>query len=198
MNERRVLDEVTIQCLLDLLPASGVLEIPEGVTEIPCAAFETRPEIQVALLPETVTVIGSRAFSNCLNLRSVQIPCSVLHLGEHSFSGSSLEKVIIPGSIERVPQYAFSFCMQLSWVVVRRGVAGIDRLAFSDCVKLRSVYLEDPHVNVSSEAFVQVETRMRGKTVPDLFVPIGSCSDCFAEKHNYKFVVTDPELRESL
>ena len=76
---------------------SGIIIIPDGVTEIGEGTFSCRTSLKSITIPESVTKIGKRAFYDCRNLKSVTIPESVTKIDEFAFGDcKSLEKVITP------------------------------------------------------------------------------------------------------
>ena len=66
---------------------TGVLELPEYVTEIGASTFADA-ELTGIVLPEGVTEIGSYAFSDS-KIQSIHIPSTVTYIGTYAFSGCS-------------------------------------------------------------------------------------------------------------
>lgn len=123
-----------------LPPCSGVTEvhIPEGVTTVDCDAFKDARDLRGVYFPQSLTEVGRwsfqgcqsleevllpeglqklriGAFKDCPNLRAVTRPGKVpLHVGAEVFSGcKSLERVTL-GAVERLDQFVFWQCENLS------------------------------------------------------------------------------------
>ncbi|MBR3309731.1 MAG: leucine-rich repeat protein [Lachnospiraceae bacterium] len=53
---------------------NGTAVFPEGISELPMAAFSSCEELTDVIIPDSVTAIGAGAFRECSNLVSVFIP----------------------------------------------------------------------------------------------------------------------------
>ena len=96
------------QTMLLLCPKSrsGVITIPNGVSEI-----------------------GGSAFSFCMNLEGVIIPQSVTEIGDCAFASSGITSITVPNSVTSIGKMAFSYCENLSSITVLG-----DRVEFGDMV----------------------------------------------------------------
>jgi hypothetical protein len=68
---------------------TGVIEIPEGMTEIAPSAFKGCEGITGVVFPSTLTSIGAEAFMGCTSLVDVIIPAGVTEIGDNAFAGCS-------------------------------------------------------------------------------------------------------------
>ncbi len=124
-----------------LVLASRHADIPAGVEVIgECALSGTNRK--VVLLPEGIREISYGAF--CLNecVQRVVIPRSVGRMGENAFSKcAKLEAVDIQAPLKAVLHGTFQDCPQLFVVFLAEGTKKICRRAFRNCPKLRYVYV---------------------------------------------------------
>ena len=86
-----VLNPMRMSCLenLCLSVAGEVVQdivLPEGVQEIPAAAFYGYTNLTSVVIPEGVTNIGGSAFYGCKNLKTVTLPQSLKTIGSLAFS----------------------------------------------------------------------------------------------------------------
>ena len=107
-----VLNPMRMSCLenLCLSVAGEVVQdivLPEGVQEIPAAAFYGYTNLTSVVIPEGVTNIGGSAFYGCKNLKTVTLPQSLKTIGSLAFSEAAVERFCIPAGIESVGWRAF-------------------------------------------------------------------------------------------
>ncbi|MCM1034852.1 MAG: leucine-rich repeat protein [Paludibacter sp.] len=90
-------------------------------------------------LPNTLTTIGSYAFSWAFYLdryatpyKTLNLPSSLQTMGDNAFQGcwGFGGTLRIPGSLKRIPYYAFMACARFSEIVIEKGVEHIDLCAF--------------------------------------------------------------------
>lgn len=98
---------------------SGVLAIPEGVTEIAEHAFEFCSRLTGVIIPESVTRIGFHAFAFCSGLTGVTIPKHTAYIGEFAFDRcTNLSRIVVPKSVAEIADRAFAGCTALSEIQV--------------------------------------------------------------------------------
>ncbi|MCI8390443.1 MAG: leucine-rich repeat domain-containing protein [Roseburia sp.] len=101
---------------------SGVLKIPEGVTEIGENALTFCSGLTGIIIPESVTRIGWQAFALCSGLTSVTIPKYTTHIGAFAFYRcTNLTRVVIPKSVVEIADRAFADCTALSEIQADAG-----------------------------------------------------------------------------
>ena len=110
-------------------------------------------DIEVVIVPEGIERIKEEAFSGFKNLKEVLFPKSLKEIGPWAFEFSSLEKVHIPGNIEKFGIGVFYGCENLNKVIVEEGVKNLGLDIFKNCVNLESVSLPDSLESIQKSAF---------------------------------------------
>ena len=159
--------------------------IPNSVTTIGGFAFMKCKSLAEVVIPNSVVCINSNSFIGwngkleCLSpsfvyednilfnkdksriisfrnqkLTSYVIPASVTRIGEFAFSRcESLTEVVISDSVTSIGDHAFSLCRSLTEVVISDSVTSIGDGAFSSCESLRSVVIPDSVTGIGDWAF---------------------------------------------
>lgn len=83
------------------------------------------------IIPEGVEEIESYAFSFC----------------------SSIETVLLPGSLKKIGHCAFDSCAKLRYVEINDGIRDLDDFIFGECKELTDVYLPDTIGHIEHDAF---------------------------------------------
>ena len=92
----------------------------------------------------------------CVNkgIQSVVIPESVTKIGESAFSDcSSLTSVTIPEGVTEIGERAFYGCSSLTSVTIPEGVTRIGDWAFKGCSSLTSVTIPESVTRIGDKAF---------------------------------------------
>ena len=146
------------------------------------------------IIPDTiegypVTSIGS-AFNNNKTLRSVIVPNGVVSLEGYSdvygawgtFSGcTSLSKVTLPVSLQKIGVKAFYGCSSLSTITIPEKVTYIGNSAFYNCTSLANVTIPQNVITIGESAFSSCKS-FTSVTIPDNVITVGkgafsSCSN---------------------
>ncbi len=90
------------------------ITIPNSVTTIGGNAF-FRVKSSEVIIPDSVTDISNSAF-NWSSIKKIDIPDSVQVLG--GFRGTNLVDVVVPDSVERIHDMAFSYCLNLQTLTI--------------------------------------------------------------------------------
>ena len=94
------------------------ITLPEGLTEIPAAAFNQAANLKEVNIPNSVTTIGINAFAGS-GLETLEILSTVTSIGYGAFRDmESLETATIEGNV-KIPAYAFRSCTNLKTVVLK-------------------------------------------------------------------------------
>lgn len=127
--------------------------IPDGVTSIAGAAFQSFKNLQHVSFPNTTFAIGNGAFQGCA-LTSLVIPGCLTEWFPYSFKNcKKLKSVTICQGIKEVAGSSFAYCSALETVVLPDTVSSIGSEAFQGCSSLKTVVLPDAVSSIGSEAF---------------------------------------------
>ncbi len=145
------------------------LEIPEtvhylntdfAVTVINKAAFSNISTLTSVTIPKTVTEIKAEAFNGCTALKTIKIGGIIEYCGKGSFCGTAISKPIYTGKnlvyypanlteykinegTEKVLEYAFSDCKEMSAIIIPASVKIIYAKTFANCDKLENIVVAD-------------------------------------------------------
>ncbi|MBQ1654661.1 MAG: leucine-rich repeat protein, partial [Bacteroidales bacterium] len=145
------------------------LEIPEtvhylntdfAVTVINKAAFSNISTLTSVTIPKTVTEIKAEAFNGCTALKTIKIGGIIEYCGKGSFCGTAISKPIYTGKnlvyypanlteykinegTEKVLEYAFSDCKEMSAIIIPASVKNIYAKTFANCDKLENIVVAD-------------------------------------------------------
>ena len=170
--------------------------IPDSVTTIGYAAFESCESLTSVTIPDSVKTIEWWAFGYCSSLESVTIPDSVTTIGNWAFSYcTSLESVTIGNGVNTIGGQAFTDCDSLTSVTIGNGVNTIENSAFSNCTSLTSVTIPDSVKTIEWWAFSYC-TSLTSVTIPDSVTTIGDFAFYFCESLTsvYCKATTPPSL----
>ena len=95
----------------------------------------------------------------------------VSSIGEGAFVESGMKSVKIPGTVKKIGNSAFAYCIGLKSVKIPRGVTSIGDSAFIYCSNLKSVELPETLKRVEGWAFWY--TGLKSLTIPKSLTKIG-------------------------
>ncbi len=177
---------------------TGTLVVPETlggkrVAEIGHAAFRYCTAEYVKL-PDTVEYVGTYAFEGSENLKRVEYNTNnEINFGMYAFIDCfSLEAVVLPANVTKVPDYIFANCMTLS-TVVALGATEIGRNAFVNCSALDSVHFSDELHTVGAYAFKDCENLRSIGVSGEKITSLGSQAFDYTSLEAFTF---SPELTE--
>ena len=183
--------------------------IPDGVTSIGFRAFNSCDSLTSVTIPDSVTFIDEHSFSYCDILAGIQveegnenycsvdgvlydknmsllhtypagkneknfvIPSSVTRIGEAAFSGCTrLTSITIPENVSVIAYGTFAGCSSLSSVTIPEGVTRIERGAFDSCRSLTSVVIPNGVTSIGDDAFFYCEM-LTSVVIPNSVTSIG-------------------------
>jgi hypothetical protein len=92
--------------------------LPNNLTEIGHAVFQSCGKLANVTIPATVKTIGEGAFAECTSLTSINIPDGVTRLEKDVLRTTGLTSIEIPASVTYFGTFAFRDCKQLKEVVI--------------------------------------------------------------------------------
>lgn len=169
--------------------------IPESVRVIDSSAFSGCVRLKKVNLPEKTKSLGSGVFAGCNSLSTVPIaggnlyyvcrdgviynydgtevvqylagrpytgysmPGSIEKIREYAFWGASnLTDLIISSKVKTIPEYAFANCSGLTNVVLPYGVQSLMAYSFADCDSLRNISIPDSVGYIDVNAFASCKS----------------------------------------
>ena len=130
----------------------------------------------VWIIPDGITKITNEYVrDNMLEVTTeVVIPESVRRIGEQAFSGCTrLVSVVIPESVENICSWAFMDCRSLESVKIPNSVESIGGRSFSGCTSLESVVVSQGVKSIGLYAFYGCES-LQSVVIPESVESIGS------------------------
>ena len=179
--------------------------LPEmlGLKRIGGEAFYGCKNLKKLTIPETVEYIGGRAFYGCSNiwsltynainaecesfmepnapLEKIVIGGKVRRLPNVIFSGREFTEVALPSCLERIDDYAFSGCENLTTINLSDSIRYIGDNAFYGCSSLKNIHWPLRLTTIGSRAFRQ--TALETISLPEGVTSVGdgAFSDCPAK-----------------
>ena len=118
--------------------------------------------VETVVLPEGMTEIPAAAFNGAKNLKSVNIPASVETIGVNAFRQTALETLTVPATVDTISYGAFRDMTSLTTVTIE-GDVHIPDYAFRGCSALRTVYINGENATVGSNmAFANASSNNPG------------------------------------
>ena len=104
-------------------------------------------------LPSRVETIRTWAFSGTSNLRTLEIGTGVTIIPLQAFIGSGLWQLRIPNNVEVIGGYAFADSNELKTVSIGTGTKTIVDGAFSNCVQLEAITVDEKNSDFSNDEY---------------------------------------------
>ncbi|MBE6133188.1 MAG: DUF4116 domain-containing protein [Erysipelotrichaceae bacterium] len=136
----------------------------------------------VLVIPNNVTRIGPLTHQSLSMVFEVVIPGSVKEIGEFAFANSSISKVTIKEGVESIEKGAFSGLYNLNSIFIPSSVKYIDPTAFSECISLAEVIVDENNSiydsRDSSNAIIETKTNTlvfgsKNTVIPNSVLAIG-------------------------
>ena len=146
-----ITDGVLTNCRLY---ATGVMEIPYGVTTIGDSAFRYCKFITSIVIPDSVINIGTYAFDGCEKITRFDIPDSVIQIGDGAFQNcKGLTEIHLPNGLVSISEDLFNGCTSLPEINIPVGVTCIGDSAFERCETMTHIDLPDKVKEIGDSAF---------------------------------------------
>lgn len=173
------------------------IDLHEGIDSIGDLAFNGCQSLLKMVIPASVDPhSGSRWFDGCTKLKTIELAEGTTEIGQGLRSADGLTKVVIPGSVTKIGNYAFESCYSMTSVVIPDAVTSLGWSVFSNCYNLRtatlgkeitaigdylfdgceklsSVKMGDQIRSIGTSAFYNCKA-LRALTVPSTVTSIGS------------------------
>ncbi|MDE6780509.1 MAG: leucine-rich repeat protein [Ruminococcus sp.] len=157
------------------------VKIPDSVTYIGRATFESCISLKSIEIPDSVTEIEGSAFYECDNLTSIVLPKNLKNISNSLFARcENLESVDIPDSVTSIGSYAFMLCNSLTTINIPDSVTSIKEAAFSQCKNLTEITILNPDCEIYDSSSVLGYTAT-------IYGYENSTAQAYAEKYNRKF-----------
>ena len=177
-------------------------EMP-GLKRIGGEAFYGCKNLKKLTIPETVEYIGGSAFYGCSNIWSLtynainaecerlmesNIPLEKIVIGDKVrrlprgiFSGREFTEVTLPACLERIDEFAFYGCKNLTTINLSDSIRYIGDNAFYGCSSLKNIHWPLRLTTIGSRAFRQ--TALETISLPEGVTSVGdeAFSDCPAK-----------------
>lgn len=145
-------------------PVIESISLPEGTIELGSMSFWGCPKLTSISLPDSLTKISTQAFEGCVSLKEVHIPTSLSSIGSTVFNECpSIERFtidesnpyfdVIDGNLYTEGGIKLIRCApankSTSFTLPRQTVE-IEPDAFSNCIYLENIYVEQGNENYTS------------------------------------------------
>ena len=163
------------------------LSLGEGLKEIGDHAFFRCYNLKEVKLPDSLTSLGSGAFECCYSLKKVNVPEKIKRIEMGTFSGTSIEEIVFPESVEYIASSAVCMSVTATETIIPAATEAdgtttspmiIASEESSDCC----VTILNPKCEIESNAFAGV-VKICGYT--------GSTAEKYAAANDIEFVSLD-------
>ena len=133
----------------------------------------TGGEQDTVVVPEGVTAIAQFAFAPWEDV--LDSMDNFGHVLDNYSSGAKIKQLILPGSLERIDDYAFYQMYSLADIQLPQGLKSIGTCAFEYCRSLKSIVIPEGIKTVETACFCDCDM-LESVKLPDSLTAIESCA----------------------
>lgn len=153
--------------------------LPDGITSLGSSFFYDCKQLESVVIPESVTTLSTNCFYRCSSLTSVDLPDGIEELGYKCFYGcESLESIALPGSLRTMGQNCFYGCSALESVTFGGSISALPEKCFYGCTSLKSIVLPEGVKELGENCFYDC-SQLASVTLPEGVTSLGDF--CFSE-----------------
>lgn len=153
--------------------------LPAGLTSLGNSCFYDCRNLASVTLPEGITTLGVNCFYRCTSLTPVTLPEGIEELGYQCFYGcTSLESVVLPGSLRTIGNNCFYDCSALKSVTFGGSIGALPEKCFYGCTSLESIALPEGVKELGENCFYRC-SNLASVTLPESITRLADF--CFAE-----------------
>ena len=138
--------------------------LPNSVEKVESQAFRGCSNLQYVEIGSNVKEIERMAFSDCSNLSSIVVNLNNSIYNDGNGNNCIVETqsntlilgcstTAIPDGIQRIGEYAFRGCSNLTYIDIPNSVTDIEREAFYGCSDLKTVVIPNSVISIGENAF---------------------------------------------
>lgn len=172
----------------DIVIPNKISDYP--VTKIAPRAFSNKSELTSVSFSQALSLksIGKYAFYACTSLEKLLIPGTLNTFGEFAFQDcTALKSVDIYSDVSVIPEQAFGNCTSLEKINIPSTVKSIGRYAFYNCLSLNELTLSKNITEISNGAFYNCDNLT-------LYGYYDSIAESYAETNNIPFIHLDKKI----
>lgn len=162
------------------------------ITSIPNGCFFICENLSDVKLPKDLTDIGNNAFIST-PIASITFPSSLQKIGDCAFQKAKLENVVIPTNCNAIEQGAFSENIKLTTVYINGVTCYLAVDAFANCGNLKDVYITsnvEPDAKRYGYPFKNNSADLTVHVVPNYLDTFTKLVTCNAPKFDSNFSLT--------
>lgn len=129
------------------------ITIPDTVTTIGNKAFYKCYGLTTISMGKNVKTIGDSAFAGCTSLKNINLPDSIINIGAHAFEESGVKNIVLPTGITKINNHTFSKCKSLEKIIIPQSVEVIGEKAFFYCFALKMIQIPEGVKEIQSWVF---------------------------------------------
>lgn len=132
------------------------IKLPAKIKRLGNSVFLNCTNIETIEWPSEMEYIGGHSmFMGCSSLKTIEFPenCEIFTLDSCFLDCISLESVVIPGTVNKICNMAFSNCPELTNVTLGEGIEKIGSWAFMSCPKLTHIVIPESVTELTDEVF---------------------------------------------